>query len=65
MFEAQCFDPSLLTERECDEEPQLDQLGNAEVLVEFRPQGVVRNLRIPDDRARVGQRDLLAFGELR
>jgi hypothetical protein len=33
----QCLDPALLTERQCNEEPQLDQLRNGKVAVQLFP----------------------------
>ncbi|HSF20901.1 MAG TPA: hypothetical protein VLA81_02585 [Burkholderiales bacterium] len=59
------LDPPLLPQRQRDEEPQLDQLRDAEVLMELRPKRVIRDLGIPDDGTRVGQRNLLPLGELR
>jgi hypothetical protein len=35
--DAERLDPSLLAERERDEEPELDELWDGEVLVELRP----------------------------
>lgn len=64
MADAQGFDPPLLSQRERDEEPELDQLRHREVFVELLPQRIVRDLGVPDNRARVGQRDLLAGAEL-
>ena len=61
--DAERLDPALLPQGERDEEPELDELGNCEVLVEPLPESVVGDLRIPDDGARVGQRGLLARGE--
>jgi hypothetical protein len=60
----QRLDPPLLPEGEPDEEPELDQLGIGEVLVQPRPERVVRDRRVPDDGARVGERGLLARAEL-
>jgi hypothetical protein len=59
------LDPPLLPQRQRDEEPQLDQFRNAEVVVEFRPKCIIRDFGIPDDGARIGERDLLPLGELR
>src|SRR5206468_11329670 len=61
----QRLDPPLLPQRERDEEAELDQLGVREVLVQLRPQRLVRDLRVPDDRARVGEGHLLTLGEFR
>jgi hypothetical protein len=63
--DAERLDPALLPERERDEEPQLDQLGHAEVRVELLPERVVRYFGIPDDRAGVRQRNLFTLAELR
>ena len=60
----QRLDPSLLPEGEPDEEPKLDQLRIREVLVQPLPERVVRDRRVPDDRARVGEGGLLARAEL-
>ena len=62
--DAERLDPALLTERERDEEPELDELGHGEMLVEPLPERVVGDLRIPNDGARVGERGLLAGAEL-
>ncbi len=64
MPDAERLDPPLLPERQRDEEPEFDQLGNREVPVEILPEGVVRNLCVPDDGAGVGEGDLLPLGEL-
>ena len=64
MPDAERLDPSLLPEGEGDEEPELDELGHGEVLVEPLPERGVSDLRIPNDGARVGERDLLASAEL-
>ena len=63
MADAERLDPSLLSERQRDEEPELDELRNREVLVKLRPQGIVGDVGIPDDRARIRKRDFLAFAE--
>ena len=65
MPDAERLDPPLLPQGQCDEEPELDELGNREVRVELFPQRIVGDLRIPDDRARIGQRDFLALAEAR
>ena len=63
MSDAERLDPPLLPQGERDKEPELDQLGNGEVLVEPLPERGVGDVGIPDDRARVGQRRLLAGAE--
>ncbi len=62
--DAERLDPSLLAQGEGDEEPELNQFGDREVLVEALPQGIVSDVRVPDDGARVGQRGLLPGAEL-
>jgi hypothetical protein len=62
--DAEGLDPPLLPEGERDEEAQLDELRNREEPVELLPQRLVGDVGIPDDRARVGQRRLLARAEL-
>lgn len=37
MTDAERFDPTLLAERQGNEEAKLDELGNRKVLVKFRP----------------------------
>jgi hypothetical protein len=59
------LDPPLLSQRQRNEKPKLDELRNREVLVKLRPQGIVGDLRVPDDRARVGERNFLALAEAR
>src|SRR6185436_13307633 len=63
--DAERLDPSLLTQRERDEEAQLDQLRIREVQMQLCPQGLVGDLGVPDDGACVGQRRLLPLAELR
>ena len=63
MADIEGADPALLAEREGDEEAQLDQLRLGEVLVELRPEGVVGQRRVEENRLGVGQRDLLALAE--
>ena len=63
MPDVERLDPPLLPERQRDEEPELDQLGNGEVPVEVLPEGVVGDLRVPHDGACVGEGDLLPLGE--
>ena len=63
MSDAQGLDPPLLPQRERDEEAEFDQFRDREVPVQPLPEGVVRDLGIPDDGAGVGQGDLLALGE--
>jgi hypothetical protein len=60
---AQRLDPALLAAREGDEKAQLDELSLGEVLVQLLPERVVGDPGVPDDGARVGERDLLSFGE--
>jgi hypothetical protein len=57
------LDPPLLPECQRNEEAQLYQLRLGEVPVEFLPESVVREARVPDDRARVCERGLLAIVE--
>jgi hypothetical protein len=61
--DAQRLDPALLAAGEGDEKAELDELSLAEVLVQLLPESVVGDPGVPDDRARVGERGLLAFGE--
>ena len=63
MPDTERLDPALLPERQRDEESQLDELRHREVLVELRPQSLVRNLGVPDDRAGIRQGNFLAFAE--
>ena len=61
--DAECLDPALLAAREGDEEAELHQLILAEMLVQPRPELVIGDTRVPDDRARVGERGFLALVE--
>ena len=63
VLDAERLNPSLLPQSERDEEPEFDQFGDCEVLVELLPEGVVGDLRIPDDGARVGKGGLLTGAE--
>ena len=63
MVNSECFDPALLTEGEADKKTELNQLIEAEVLMELCPERVVGDIGIPGDRAGVGERDLFSFGE--
>ena len=65
MPDAERLDPALLSERERDEEAELDELRHREVLVQLRPQRVVCDVGIPDDRAGIGERRFLALAETR
>ena len=60
MADAQRLDPALLPEGQRDEVAELDDLLLAEVLSQIGPDRVVGALGIPDQRARVAQRRLLA-----
>src|SRR5258706_16250527 len=53
------LDEALLPERHGDERTEFDDLRAAKVLVQPRPHRVVRALGIPDEHARVQERDLL------
>jgi len=64
MLDAQCFDPALLTEGEADKKTELDQLIEAEVLMELCPERVIGDLGVPGDRAGVGERDFFSLSEL-
>jgi hypothetical protein len=61
--DAKRLDPPLLAAGEGDEKAELDELSLAEMRVQLPPERVVGDPGVPDDGARVGQRDLLAFGE--
>ena len=63
MPDAERLDPPLLPQGERDEEPEFDQFGDGEVLMEPLPQEFVGDLRVPDDGARVGKGSVLARGE--
>ncbi len=55
--EAQSFDPALLPQGERDEEAQLNEFFSGEVPMQFFPECIIGNFRIPDNRAGIGQRD--------
>jgi hypothetical protein len=59
--DAEGLDPALLPVRERHEVAELDDLLLAEVQPQPLPQGVVRALGIPDQRAGVEERRLLAL----
>ncbi len=59
MADAERFDPALLTAGQGDEEPELDQFGLGEVLVQVGPEAVVRDVGVPKNGARVTECDLL------
>ena len=59
MANAERLDPALLTAGQCDEEPELDQLGLGEVLVQIGPEVVVCDVGVPQDGAGVAKRNLL------
>ena len=61
MADAERLDPALLPVGERHEIAQLDDLLVAEVQSKALPERVVRALRVPDERARVEQRRLLAL----
>ena len=61
--DAERLDPPLLPQGERDEEAELDELGHGEEPVEPRPQRVIGDLGVPDDRTRVGEGRLLALAE--
>jgi hypothetical protein len=65
MADAERLDPALLTERQRDEKTQLHELRIGEMLMQLRPQSIVCDIRIPDDRAGISQRDFFALGETR
>lgn len=62
MADPERLDPTLLAAGQCNEETQLDQLGFGEMLMQIAPQFGVGDVGVPEDGARVSQRDLLAFG---
>lgn len=57
--DAERLDPALLTAGQCDEEPELDQLGLGEVFVQVGPELVVCDVGVPEDCAGVTKRNLL------
>ena len=59
--DSQRLDPALLSQGQPDEKTELNQFLGGKVLMQLLPQRVVSNFRIPDNRARIGQRDLLPF----
>ncbi len=63
MPDAEGFDPALLSKCQRDEKPQFDQLGNGKMTVQLFPKRGVGDIRVPDNRARIGQRDFLPLGE--
>ena len=63
MPDAQRLDPALLAAGEGDEKAELDELSLAEMRMQLLPKHVVGDPGVPDDGARVGERDLLAFCE--
>src|SRR5215470_6799688 len=63
MIYAEGFDPTLLTQSERDEKPKFDQFGDGEMLMEFLPERLVGDFRVPGDGAGISQRDFLALGE--
>ena len=64
MPDAERLDPSLLPRGKRDEEPEFDQFGDGEKVVEPLPKRLVGDLGIPEDGACVGKRGLLAGVEL-
>ena len=63
MLDAEGFDPALLAEGEADKKTEFDQFRNREVAVQLRPQLVIRDVCVPNDRTGVSQRDFFPFGE--
>jgi hypothetical protein len=59
----QRLDPALLTEGQCNEKSQLNELGIRKMPVQLFPQRVVRDIGVPDDRAGVSKRRLLSLGK--
>ena len=57
MSDPQCLDPALLSEGERDEKAEFDEFFSRKMPMEFFPECVIGNFRIPDNRARIGQRD--------
>ena len=58
MLDVERAQPALLTHRQGDEVTDLDQFGLAVVLVQARPERVVRR-QVPGDGLRIGERRLL------
>ena len=61
MTDPQRLDPALLSQGEPDEKTELNEFFSRKVLMQLFPECVVGNFRIPDDRARIGQRDFFPF----
>lgn len=59
MADPERLDPTLLTARQGNEEPQLDEFWLREVLMELLPESVVGQARIPQNGAGVTKRGLL------
>ena len=57
--------PALSAGEDADGIADLDELGLGEVLLQIRPQDIVRPRRVPGNRVGVAQGDLLALGEAR
>ncbi len=62
--DAEGFDPALLSEGQRNEKSQLDKLGIGKMAVQLFPERGVGNIRVPDNRAGVRQRDFLTLGEV-
>jgi hypothetical protein len=62
MADPECLDPTLLTTRQANEEPQFDEFWLREVLVKLCPEGVVGQTGIPKDGAGVAEGGLLPVG---
>ena len=63
MADPQRLDPALLTEGQRNEKAELNELGIREMPVQLFPQRVVRDIGVPDNRARVSKRRLLSLGK--
>lgn len=63
MSDPQRLNPPLLPTRQRDEKAQLHQFGFGEVGVQLLPKVIVGNRCIPQNRARVAKRRLLAIVE--
>jgi hypothetical protein len=61
MTDSQRLDPALLSQGEPDEEAQLNEFFSREVPMEFFPEYIIGDFRIPDNRAGIGQRDFFPF----
>ena len=57
MTDSQRLDPALLSQGERDEKAQLNQFFGRKVPMQFFPECIIGNFRIPDNRAGIGQRD--------